>query len=53
LLDVASAKTLNGAGIVLGTAQNGYAHQQWSFKPSNANQQASITANEAGRAGLQ
>jgi hypothetical protein len=53
LLDVASAKTLNGAGIVLGSAQNGYAHQQWSFKPSNANQQASLIANEAGRAGLQ
>jgi len=46
LLDVASAKTLNGAGVVLGTAQNGYAHQQWSFKPSNANQQASLTARE-------
>jgi len=48
LLDVAGAKTLNGAGIVLGAAQNGYAHQQWSFKPSNANQQASVSVREAG-----
>jgi hypothetical protein len=53
LLDVASAMTLKGAGIVLGTAQNGYAHQQWSFKPSNANLQASLTGHEAARGTVQ
>jgi hypothetical protein len=47
MLDVASAVTLKGAGIVLGAAQNGYAHQQWSFKPSNANQQTSFSTREA------
>jgi hypothetical protein len=50
LLGVAGGSTLNGADIVAGVAENGYAHQQWSFKPGNANQQASLAVQEVDRA---
>jgi hypothetical protein len=44
MLDVAGASSLKGTGIVQMPAKTGYANQQWSFQPSNSNQQASLTA---------
>jgi hypothetical protein len=44
MLDVAGGSSLMGMGIVQAAAKPGYANQQWSFLPSNSNQQASLIA---------